>query len=364
MIRRLLTLVIIFLLTNRTEGGLVFNLIDTGGAGTGTSARAGFQAAADFWSSAFTDDVIINLNIGFTGLGSGILGSASSTQGLVTYSDFRNAVNADITSANDATFAATLPTGSSFDPYINRTADNPNGSGSAIAYVDNDGGNNNTQVRMNTATAKALGLLAGNSSLIDAAITFSSNFAFDFDRSDGIDSGQYDFVGVAIHEIGHALGFVSGVDILDINSPGTGGPFNDDLFTYVSPLDFTRFSIDSETAGADFDWTADVRSKYFSIDGGATSLVDNAWSLGTTHGDGRQASHWKDNRGLGILDPTFSNGELGIPTELDLIALDVIGFDRLQSAAVPEPSSLLMISTVAIGWALQKRRRTIDPEKA
>ena len=339
--------------------GLIFNLTDRGGAAPASQARAGFQAAADFWSTKFSDNITVNLDIGFTTLGAGILGSAGSENELYSYSQFRAAIASDITSADDATFSAGLPGGSSFNPYMNRTSNNPNGSGSATGYLDNDGDANNTQVRINRATAKALGLLSGVTALADASITFSSLFSFDFDRTNGITAGTFDFVGVAIHEIGHALGFVSGVDILDINSPPVNGPFADDLFTYVSPLDFTRFSAASQTAGADLDWTADSRAKYFSLDGGTTSVLDNAWSLGKNFGDGQQASHWRDNGGIGIMDPTFASGELGVVSSLDLRALDAIGFNLSSVTAVPEPASvgLLALGSLTLGFMHRRKRR-------
>ena len=59
---------------------------------------------------------------------------------------------------------------------------------------------------------------------------------FDFDPSDGVTSSQYDFEGIAAHEIGHAL----------------------DLF---------RFSAQSTgTAGGVIDVTERTGAKYFSID--------------------------------------------------------------------------------------------------
>ncbi len=316
------------------RAGLTFNLIDVGGASSQSAAGIGFQRAADFWSSKYSDNIVVNIEIGFSALGNGIIGQASSRTETSSYSRFRSAAVADARSASDATYTSNLPAGNAFNVLINRTADNPNGANSAIPYLDSSGANNET-VRMTSANAKALGLLAGNNPAIDAAIAFSSRFNFDFDPTNGIAAGAFDFVGVAIHEIGHALGFISGVDIVDTAAAGNPA----DAFTFVSPLDFTRFSTASFAAQA-IDFTADTRSKYYSIDGGRTVVRDNAWALGALRGDGRQASHWKDGGGIGVMDPTLGPGERAIVSELDLQAFDVIGFDLI--VAIPEPSSMML----------------------
>ncbi len=335
----------------QVRADLTFNITSTGNA----EADAGFAQAAAFWSGIFEDDVTVNVTAGFSNLGGSILGQAGSQRSLIDYDDFRNAMADDASSADDATMVANLPIGSSFDVFINRTSE-ATGTNGANPYLDNDGGANNTSVRITRANAKALGLINGNLGGEDTAITFNSAFAFDFDPSDGIDSGEIDFVGVAIHELGHAMGFISGVDILDFNSPPNSGPFNDNLFTFVSSMDFTRHSADSLAAGADLDFTADNRAKFFSIDGGATAGAPGVdhFSRGVRNGDGRQASHWRDGLGLGIMDPTAAPaGNLNVVTELDIQAFDIIGW---SFAAVPEPSSIGILGLFGLGLLVRRRR--------
>jgi hypothetical protein len=63
------------------------------------------------------------------------------------------------------------------------------------------------------------------------------------------------------------------------------------------------------------------------------------FATGIVFGDGRQASHWKDDLGIGIMDPTAARGErldISVP---DLRAFDVLGY----TAAVPEPATGILI---------------------
>jgi len=308
-----------------------------------------FTQAGQIWSSLLSDEVTINLNVGTATLNPGVLAQAGSTRVAFDYSSYYASLAADASSAADSLALGTLSTSSSFDMLLNRTSNNPNGYGSATAYVDSDGDANNSTIRLTSANAKALGLTVTATS--DASITFSNQFSWDYDASDGVDAGSYDFVGIAVHEIGHSLGFISGIDILDGNSPPGSRAYSDDQFTYVAPLDLYRYSLESAALGV-IDWTASTVDKYFSLDGGATSIA--SFSTGVSKGDGRQASHWKDNLGIGIMDPTAGTGESLMVSANDLLAFDVIGWNV---AAVPEPSTYAMMALGLLGIAGLRRRR-------
>lgn len=324
-----------------TTLALQINLIPE--SGTPQEAITGFEKAAKLWEDQFQDDVTLNLNISFKQLEDGVLGSTGSGHHPVSYTEFRTSLIQDRISDDDNAASNSLQSAATFNLLINRTSNSPHGSGSATPFLDNDGDANNRTIHLTTANAKALGLLPAHDPGDDASVGFSTEFNWDFDPTDGVDPNSFNFVYVAAHEIGHSLGFESGVDILDINSPPGNGPFSDEQFVFVNSGDLFRFSSASISHNPSAnDWAADTRSKFFSIDGGATALTN--FSLGENFGDdGRQASHWKDNLGIGLLDPTSSPGEVHTITDKDKQYYDVIGWD-LVSGPLPSLPDL----TVAI----------------
>jgi hypothetical protein len=337
------------------RANIAFIITPTGNA----QVDQGLTDAAALWSNLIADDINVSIEAefrSFTDASTLALTVPSSTP--YAYTAARGGLIAEATSVDDLSATALLPA-SSLRILINRTSDKAD---TATPYVDSTG-SNATTVRMQTANAKALGLTPvydslANPNQYDARIAFNNAYSFDFNRANGIAAGQVDFVGAAAHEIGHALGFASGVDRLDRFSGHANpfpqgpdpGPFADDTFTFVSPLDLFRFSTRSVDTGGigTIDWTADNTAKYFSVDGGATSLA--LLANGVQWGDGNQASHWKDDLGIGIMDPTLGNGEFGAITALDLRALDVIGY-----SIIPEPSTLGLLS---LGCLAALRRRT------
>lgn len=273
------------------SNALTFNFTFT--AGSSLQVQQAFIRAGARWSAALTDDVTIDMTVGTASLSPGVFMSSGSRRTTFTFFNFRSALTADQTSGVDTIAVGNLPVGTTFGLLINRTSDNPNGSGSATPYVDVFG-LNNSAINLTTANAKALSLAPGTgtigqcASTCDASIVFGTAFAYDYEPGDGIDGGKFDIVGIASHEIGHALGFVSGVDIVDANSPPVNGAFLADQFNFVSALDLCRYSALSIASNV-IDFTADTRAKFFSIDRGAT--VGPAFATGRNFGDGQSASH-------------------------------------------------------------------------
>ena len=182
-------------------------------------------AAVQWFQSHFSDPITININVGYGEVGGQTMGSGALGQSMYfvdsfSYSQVKNALAADAKSASDLSSVATLP---STDPTNGGTF-----------YVS-------------TAEAKALGLDSG--SFTDGYVGFSSGGVFDYDNTNGVTAGQYDFMGTVMHEISEVLGR----ETMD----GQGATYYPlDLFHYSAP-GVRTFS--GTTPG------------YFSVDNGQTS---------------------------------------------------------------------------------------------
>jgi hypothetical protein len=246
-----------------TTGGITINLLfDAAAMAAPASFRAGIQQAASILTAAIPDKITVNIKIDYSGTGGGA--AAGPDQGSwVSYS----AVRADLignATPGDTTFNA-LPSGSSIQGHTN--------------------------VAVWNAQLKLWGLLGANDTSTDDG---SATFATDINPNL--------LVGVALHELTHAMGRV----------PYGSAPDIFDLYRFTSAG--TRLFSGSATAPA----------AYFSEDGGTTKLAD--------YGRTSDPSDFLNSGVQGSSDPFnefYGGGTLQSLTTVDKAQLDALGFHTM-----------------------------------
>ncbi len=284
---------------------------------------AAFQQAAGVWTARIKSPVTISVNIDYgvnapdgTAFPSGVLGATSSGSISVDYPGARNHLVTTASSPGETSLYNSLP-------------------GSVIPTDTGDG----SVISISRSLAQPLAFVPLNPNEIVATIAFNKHFTFDFNPDDGINSGAIDFVAVAAHEIGHALGFVS--------DAGEGST------AQVSLWDMFRFRPGTTTG------TFATAQRIMSIGGGSqvyfTGQTFVVGSVGTNElglstggpdpapgdGDGNQSSHWKADeitgQYIGIMDPTIASGVHRDATDNDFSALETLGWNLVDSTPPPAP---------------------------
>ena len=285
-------------------------------------AKAAFIRAAAQWEAQIKNPITIVLDVDYgpTRFGqayaTGVLGSTSTPSYIVTYDNLRAKLVASASSAAEITLYNALPNGT----------------------VNTDIGAVNTTYVV-SPLMRTFGLLPADADPASNAgvpsIGFNSNFTFDFDPSDGITAGATDFDAVAVHEMGHALGFTSNVGSVELSPTSTKA---------VTVWDVFRFRPDTTTA------TFTTAQRILSSGGehrfynGDPELACSTGKPNGTGGDGRQASHWKADEQsgvyIGIMDPTLSSGQRKVMTNNDLQMLETIGYTI--GGIVPPPCTFTL----------------------
>jgi len=285
----------------------------------GADALYAFRKAANYWNQPLSSDATIRIDIGFSPQDPGVLGSTSVNSSAVSVASVYQALARTGNSALDSiavSHLSPLNAGGGLSMRLNGYVDPAAQTGidTAAATRLSSGNNNiNNYLDANTAVLKALKLNTGQpANAADASINFSSSFAFDYNPSNGITPGSYDFTAVAVHELGHALGFISGTDTLDYlghpNGPGAAGFDTDRIDNYAvgSTLDLFRYGNGFNPDGSrQLQWSAN-RPAFFSVDGQHVFNIANPsqeapfFSTGQFNGDGNQASHWIDNQAIAL----------------------------------------------------------------
>ena len=289
--------------------------------GTSIDQIQAFKAAGDVWSSYLTDDITVNLHVQMTNtLPTNVVGGA--LPGITdnqNFTNFQNAIYGDRSSTDDYTAYNNMP----WDSYD--------------ALINGQWYNNNTEIDLTRANSKALGLIDAHDTAIDGYILMSdlsgTSTQWHYDLNAPVAADKLDFYSVAIHEIGHALGFISGVDDTNIYFQSSGDDDDDDddgSYKTNSATSLDMFRESSATINNYYDIDMSVGTDSFFSINNSTNLANFSTGTDTTlGGDGKQASHWKDQTDvIGIMAPTIGLGERREVTELDLRALDVIGWDR------------------------------------
>jgi hypothetical protein len=301
-----------------------------------------FNDAIQFFESTFSDPITINLDVGYGEVDGLTLGSNAAGQSLtyldgpLTYSQVTSTLAADATSANDDTAVASLG------------ATDPTNGGNFV---------------VSTAQAKALGLL-GASTAIDGYVGFSSSLNFAYDPNSRAVAGEYDFIGIAEHEVSEVMGRIALLG--ETLGSGTGAIQDSysiqDLFRYSAKG--TRQLVGGKAA-------------YFSVDGGATKLLSFNSIAGEDYGDwaGSTIDAANANASKDALLP-FSTTDI---TEMDVLGYTVACFaegTRIETPNGPiavealRPGALVLTAAGAsrvVRWFGHRRidlRRHPDPAAA
>ncbi|QPF93852.1 NF038122 family metalloprotease [Bradyrhizobium commune] len=275
-----------------TSGGITINLIlDAAAQAAPASFKNGLQQAVSILAANITDHITVNIKIDYSGTGGGA--AAGPDYGYYESYAWTHSELVNNATAGDTTFNS-LPGGSTIQGQSN--------------------------VAVWNAQLKLWGVIGANDTTTDDASAYFST-----------DINPNLLVGVALHELTHALGRV----------PYGSAPDVFDLYRFTSP-GVRLFSGGSTAPEA-----------YFSLDNGATKIAD--------YGQTSDPSDFLNSGVQGPNDPFnefYTGGTTQTLSSIDLKQLDALGFHLAINspgmAAQPDLSEYVAVdkTTVAAGSSL------------
>ena len=286
-----------------------------------TSVPSGAQEAIDaverYLESQFSDPTTLVVDLKFSALPPGVLGATSVAFMSLAWSDVRSGLIGYMDS-NDV-IQSFLPSGLTIPVRYNATTATV--TNEAVAYLT--AGN----------FAAAIGAFKGPA----ATIVINSEFPWDY-TPPSINSGSYSFQDVLLHEIGHAMGFTSAVDL---------------RIGDIEGMDAFRFQMSDGAGNYNPDTTADFTTSPRLVDrdppppNDDNDAVCDILSAEYRMADGvpSQGSHFAPmNPGINLMDPSFAATETFYPDFYrngDLDMLDAIGWDYPPTnTSCPEAAEL------------------------
>jgi len=260
--------------------------------------------AIGYYQTTFRTNVTVNITFKIDE--SITLGQSNFFVSDVSYTDFRNALAAHATTANDALALASLPAGST----------NP--------------ANGNASVRASTANLRALGFNVAPPS--DGTVSLKMSL-MNLQHGVVTDPAKYDLFAVASHEINEVLGLGSALNSANPSSAP------------ARPLDLWRY----DPAGARSFTQSGSSQAFFSLDGTTQIVRFNQDGTGD-YGD------WYSPLGHtpARVQDAFATAGVSVDNGLaEVTALDVVGF-----TPVPEPTAVL--GFVAAGLTCGRIRRSVS----
>ncbi|MCA9243754.1 MAG: NF038122 family metalloprotease, partial [Phycisphaerales bacterium] len=282
--------------TTRGSGGLdiVFNP-------NGSVPAAAVAALADveaYIESQFDNETTMTIDVSFASMNPNVIGVTGNIFVQTPWMDARPALRASMDF--DDEIQDFLPTGAV-----------------PVRYSPNGSVSNELRVFFSRGNYRAV---VGSISGSVAQITLNSQYNFDYNPANGVPGSATSFIDVMVHEVGHMLGFVSGVD---------------DRVNDIDVLDLFRFrrGSDPNNPSTLAEFTTTPRLAVFDAPGTDQSnsdIITDEYRM--SDGNPYQASHFREvsiGSPIGIMDPALAGGETFYPNyyqTADLKMFDAIGY--------------------------------------